>query len=59
MLRGVPAHFTYNNLQNINTIEEIESGEINQNVFSALSYNQWTLREFDSGEAWEYISKIK
>ena len=59
MLTGVPAHFTYNNLQNINTIEEIESGEINQNVFSSLSYNQWTLKEFDSGEAWEHISKIK
>jgi capsule polysaccharide modification protein KpsS len=59
MLRGVPAHFTYKNLENINSVEEIESGEINPNVFSALSYNQWTLKEFDSGEAWEYISKIK
>ena len=58
MLKGVPAHFTYNNLQNINTIEDIESGEINQNVFTSLSYNQWTLQEFDSGEAWEHISKI-
>ena len=59
MLKGIPAHFTYKNLENINTLEEIESGEINLNVFSALSYNQWTLKEFDSGEAWENISKIK
>ncbi len=59
MLKGVPAHFTYKNLQNINTLEGIESGEINLNVFSALSYNQWTLKEFDSGEAWEHIFKTK
>lgn len=59
MLRGVPAHFTYKNLENINTVKEIESGEINPNVFSALSYNQWTLKEFNSGEAWEHVSKIK
>ncbi len=59
MIRGVPAHFTYKNLENINTVEEIEAGEINLDVFSALSYNQWTLKEFDSGEAWEYMSKIK
>ncbi len=59
MLRGIPAHFTYKNLKNINTIEEIEFGKINLNVFSALSYNQWTLNEFQSGEAWEHISKIK
>lgn len=59
MLRGIPAHFTYKNLENINTIEEIEFGKINLSVFSALSYNQWTLNEFQSGEAWEHISEIK
>ena len=28
-----------------------------QKVFKNLSYNQWTLNEFKSGEAWEYINK--
>ena len=59
MLRGVPAHFTYDSLKSINAIEEIEFGKINHNLFTTLSYSQWTLNEFYSGEAWENISKIK
>ena len=57
MLSGVPAHFTYNSLKKINTIEEIENGKIDYDVFKAISYNQWTLEEFSSGEAWSFISK--
>ena len=57
MIKGVPAHFTYKSLKNINSIEEIENGKIDQKVFKNLSYNQWTLNEFKSGEAWEYINK--
>ncbi len=28
-----------------------------QDIFKILSYNQWTLEEFESGEAWKYISE--
>jgi hypothetical protein len=59
MTKGVPAHFTYNNLKNINSLENIENGKIEIDLFTSLSYNQWTLREFDSGEAWEQITKFK
>jgi len=57
MVKGVPAHFTYESLKNINSIEEIENGKIDQDIFKILSYNQWTLEEFESGEAWECISE--
>ena len=56
MLRGVPAHFTYKSLDHINSIKEIENGKIDYQIFKNLSYNQWTLKEFESGEAWQYIS---
>ncbi len=59
MVKGVPAHFTYNNLKHINSIENIENGKIDINLFTSLSYNQWTLSEFDTGEAWEQITKSK
>lgn len=59
MTKGVPAHFTYNNLKDINSLENIEDGKIDINLFTSLSYNQWTLSEFDSGEAWEYLMKFK
>ena len=35
----------------------LESEKIDKDIFASLSYNQWTLKEFESGEAWEYISK--
>ncbi len=49
MLKGVPAHFTHKNLSNINSIENIEFGKINYDVFKSLSYNQWTLEEMEQG----------
>ena len=58
MLRGVPAFFTETSLKNINKIEEIESPKINYKIFNNLAYGQWTLREIESGEAWEFISNI-
>lgn len=58
MLKGVPAFFTYSSLEYLNPIEKIEFGNINYDIFTSLSYNQWNLKEFNSGEAWEYISKI-
>lgn len=59
MVKGIPAHFTYQNLKHINSLENIEHGKIDMNLFKSLSYNQWTLSEFNSGEAWEYISKLR
>tara|TARA_Y100000768_G_scaffold384535_1_gene368772 strand:+ start:93 stop:842 length:750 start_codon:yes stop_codon:yes gene_type:complete len=50
MLKGVPAHFTHDKLKNINSIENIEEGEINHEVFESLSYNQWTLKEIKNGD---------
>ncbi len=49
MIQGVPAHFTHNELKKINSLENIENGEIDYNVFKSLSYNQWTLREIHDG----------
>ncbi|MDB4860175.1 hypothetical protein OAI01_01290 [Alphaproteobacteria bacterium] len=56
MLKGIPAHFTYKSLEHINPLKEIEHGKIDYEIFKVLSYNQWTLKEFESGEAWQYIS---
>ena len=58
MLAGVPAHFTNKTLKGINSIKEIENGNINVNTFYNLAYGQWTLKEMQSGEAWEYIKKF-
>ncbi len=54
MLMGVPAHFTHDKLKNINSLENIESGEINYEVFKSLSYNQWTLKEIRNGDFLKY-----
>ncbi len=59
MLRGIPAYFTETSLKNINRIEEIENPKINYKIFNNLAYGQWTLKEIESGEAWETISKNK
>ncbi len=57
MLNGVPAYFTDKTLSHIGKIEEIENPVINYNIFSNLAYGQWTLKEIESGEAWEIIKK--
>ena len=58
MLAGVPAHFTNKTLKEINSIKEIENGDIDRNIFYNLAYGQWTLNEMQSGETWEYIKEI-
>ena len=55
MLNGVPAYFTDNTLSHIGKIEEIENPVINYKIFNNLAYGQWTLKEIESGEAWEII----
>ena len=55
MIQGVPAHFTYNKLKSINSIEEIEKGKIDYQIFNNLAYGQWTMEEMKSGEMMEYL----
>ena len=57
MVSGIPAYFTETSLKNINKIEDLENPKINYNIFNNLAYGQWTLKEIESGEAWETISK--
>ena len=57
MLNGVPSYFTDKNLNYISKLEDIEKPIINYSIFNNLAYGQWTLREIESGEAWEHISK--
>ena len=57
MISGVPAHFTNKTLKSINSIKEIENGNIDRKIFYNLAYGQWTLNEMQSGETWEYIKK--
>ena len=55
MTQGVPAHFTYNKLKSINSIEEIEKGKIDYQIFNNLAYGQWTMEEMRSGEMMGYL----
>jgi len=57
MLNGVPSYFTDKNLNYISRLEDIEKPIINYSIFNNLAYGQWTLKEIESGEAWEHISK--
>ena len=59
MLNGVPSYFTDVSLKNISKIKDIECPIIDYNIFNSLAYGQWTLKEMESGEAWEAISKNK
>lgn len=56
ILKGVPAFFTEPTLKNIGKIENIENPKIDYSIFNNLAYGQWTLREIESGEAWENLS---
>lgn len=57
MIKGVPSFFTDRSLSHIGKIQNIENPVINYNIFNNLAYGQWTLKEIESGEAWENISK--
>ena len=54
---GIPAYFTEKTLSHIGKIQNIENPVINYNIFNNLAYGQWTLKEIESGEAWENILK--
>ncbi len=57
MIQGVPAYYTDGTLKKINSLENIEKGEIDYNIFSNLAYGQWTLAEIESGEAWKFLKE--
>ena len=60
LFNGVLPSFDHEKtLRIINPIEEIENPKINYEIFNNLAYGQWTLKEIESGEAWEVISKNK
>ena len=44
-------------LKKINSIDNIENGKISEQMFFNLAYGQWILKEMESGEAWNFISK--
>ena len=57
MISGIPSYFTNETLSKIASVEDIEKNEINYNVFNNLAYCQWTIKEMESGEAWENITR--
>ena len=56
MSNGVPSYFTETTLSHIGKIKNIENPKINYKIFNNLAYGQWTLKEIETGEAWEIIS---
>jgi len=57
MSNGVPSYFTENSLSYIGKIEDIENPNIDYKIFNNLAYGQWTIKEIQNGEAWNYLSK--
>ena len=57
MIQGVPSYFTNPTLSKIGSIENIENHIIDYSIFNNLAYEQWTIDEIFSGEAWNYLSK--
>ena len=57
MLNGIPSYFTEKNLKNIGKFKDIEQPSINYKIFNNLAYGQWTLKEIETGEAWDHIIK--
>tara|TARA_Y100000768_G_scaffold357092_1_gene311941 strand:- start:426 stop:1100 length:675 start_codon:yes stop_codon:yes gene_type:complete len=57
MIEGVPAYFTNPTLSNVSEIKDIEKHEINYKALYNLAYEQWNIKEIETGEAWDYLSK--
>ena len=55
MSKGVPSYFTEKTLSHIGKIQNIENPTIDYKIFNNLAYGQWTLKEIETGEAWENI----
>tara|TARA_B100000989_G_scaffold299010_1_gene291906 strand:+ start:3530 stop:4291 length:762 start_codon:yes stop_codon:yes gene_type:complete len=57
MSNGIPSYFTEDTLSHIGEIQNIEKPIIDYEIFKNLAYGQWTLKEIETGEAWDNISK--
>ena len=57
MSNGIPSYFTEGTLSHIGEIQNIEKPSIDYEIFKNLAYGQWTLKEIETGEAWDNISK--
>ena len=57
MIQGIPAYYTNQTLKIINPLKNIEKGTINYDIFPNLAYGQWTLKEMESGEAWDFLKQ--
>ena len=55
MSNGVPSYFTDKTLSHMGKIQDIENPAIDYKIFNNLAYGQWTLKEIETGEAWENI----
>jgi hypothetical protein len=58
LLEGVPTIFT-NPARKLGEISEIENPPMDRDFFYGLAYQQWTLEEIRSGEAWNYLGDTK
>ena len=56
MSNGVPSYFTDKTLSHVGKIQNIEKPTIDYKIFNNLAYGQWTIKEIETGEAWENIS---
>jgi hypothetical protein len=58
LIEGIPTIFT-NPSRKLGNIEEIENPPMDRSFFKGLAYQQWTLEEMRSGEAWDYLEDTK
>jgi len=57
LIQGIPVIFT-NPARKLGEISQIENPIMDRSFFSTLAYQQWTLEEIRSGEAWHYVGDI-
>ena len=57
LIEGIPVIFT-NSARKLGSVENIENPPMNREFFKNLSYQQWTLEEIRSGEAWDYVGDM-
>ena len=56
LIQGVPIIMT-NPAREYGQIEDIEDPLFDRNILNPLSYNQWTLAEIKSGQAWRELTE--
>ena len=56
LLRGIPIICTHPN-RKIGSIKEIESPVYDREILKNLAYNQWTMKQIRSGQAWEELNE--